>query len=318
MLTMRTTRNLNRRASFVRGTSLMTECLRLNMQRWGGGIVRAVPVACAAFCLLLGHAAWADETSPDSQRDESFDARFGVGLAAGLYRFNSTYQINEADSPPLFVGGEGTIGLDETNVIPIAYGTWNITNRHSLGFSYFSINRDGSALALDEQIGDFEIDGILRASDDSDFYYLNYGYSFLNSDDRFLRGLFGVYTVDLDFRFDAMGDITIDGEPLESGMFSERVTQVAPLPMVGVQFGNRWSERWVTSARVNVVGGSFSDYTGVVVETVIAARRSMTQRLGLVFGWSYFDLDLDIKSEGDEQNVSYGYDGVFLGLDLTF
>lgn len=244
--------------------------------------------------------------------------RFGLGIAGGAMRFNSSYRLQRGSGLPIFVSGEGTLGLDETVLVPIFYGEWNITPRHALGFHYFGVDREGSALAVNQDFGSLSVDGVLRARDQSSFYYLNYSYAFVADEDRFLRGTLGVYTVDLEFVFDAFGDVEIDGNPVTSGMYSETVNQLAPLPMVGVQYANKWTERWLLAARFLFIGGEVNDLSGIIVDVNFAARYNLMKNAGLILGFNYFDADIDIREGNKSQDIAYGYDGLFAGLDFRF
>ena len=105
------------------------------------------------------------------------------------------------------------------NIIPLRliYGQWHFAERHAIGFHYFRIDREGSALAVDRQFDALRINGVLRAQDKSSFYYLNYSYAFQSNEHLLVRGLFGIYTVDLDFQFEGIGEISINVNTVVSG-----------------------------------------------------------------------------------------------------
>ena len=168
--------------------------------------IRSIVITICMFGTACGPAAWCAETGAagDSNVSQLIVGKFGLGIAAGVYRFTSSYRLKLEDRVPIFIDGEGTLGLEETTVLPILYGR-NIAGRHGIGFRYFRIDRKGSDLAIDRQFESLSIDGVLTARDQSSFYQLNYFYAFQSNENLLLRGLVGLYTLDLKFRFDATG-----------------------------------------------------------------------------------------------------------------
>jgi hypothetical protein len=282
--------------------------------------IRAIAITMCMFGAACGPAAWCAETGAagDSNVSQLIVGKFGLGVAAGVYRFTSSYRLKVEDQVPIFIDGEGTLGLEETTAIPILYGTWNIAGRHGIGFRYFRIDREGSDLAIDKQLGSLSINGILTAHDQSSFYQLNYYYAFQSNENLLLRGMIGLYTLDLKFRFDATGEIRVDDTPVASGTYSKKVEQWAPLPMLGLEFWARTGKRWALGSRITLVGGEVNDINGFVVEANLNARYKLAKHLGLIFGVNYFNGDLDIKDTEQDQTIKYGYDGVYLGLDFNF
>lgn len=281
--------------------------------------IGVIAIALAIGIMSSSTALCADgEAMESSNVQQVVPGRFGLGIAGGAMRFNSSYRLQRGSGLPIFVSGEGTLGLDETVLVPIFYGEWNITPRHALGFHYFGVDREGSALAVNQEFGSLSVDGLLQARDESSFYYLNYSYAFVADEDRFFRGTLGVYAVDLEFAFDAFGEIAIDDNPVTSGMYSDKVSQLAPLPMLGVQYANKWTERWLLAARFLFIGGEVNDLSGIIVDVSFAARYNLMKNAGLILGFSYFDADIDIRDGSKSQDIAYGYDGIFAGLDFRF
>ena len=270
-------------------------------------------IACAPVALSseLG-------SSEEVQAQELLTDNFRLGIGGGLFRFNSSYRLSVDDRLPIFIDGEGTLGLEDTTFVPIIYGQWHFAERHAIGFHYFRIDREGSALAVDRQFDALRIKGVLRAQDKSSFYYLNYSYAFQSSEHLLLKGLFGIYTVDLDFQFEGIGEISINDVPVETGKFTSGAVELAPLPMLGLEFWAKASKNWTLGTRFTVVGGEVNDVQAFVVEADVVARYRLAKHVGLVLGVSYFNGDLEITDTDEQKQVTYGYDGVYVGLDFNF
>lgn len=270
-------------------------------------------IACAPVALSseLG-------SGEEAQAQKLLADNFRLGIGGGLFRFNSSYKLGVDDRLPIFIDGEGTLGLEDTTFVPIIYGQWHFAERHAIGFHYFRIDREGSEVAVDRQFDALRINGVLRAQDKSSFYYLNYSYAFQSNEHLLLKGLFGIYTVDLDFQFEGIGEISINDVPVESGRFSSKVEKLAPLPMLGLQFWAKASKNWALGARLTVVGGEVNDLQGFVIEADVTARYRLAKHVGLILGASYFNGDLEITDTDEQKDLTYGYDGVYVGLDFNF
>ena len=106
--------------------------------------------------------------------------------------------------------------------------------------------------------------------------------------------------------------------PVESGRFNSKAEKLAPLPMLGLQFWAKASKNWTLGSRLTVVGGEVNDVQGFVVEADVTARYRLSKHVGLILGASYFNGGLELTNTDEQKQMSYGYDGVYVGLDFNF
>jgi hypothetical protein len=256
------------------------------------------------------------QSAPTS--DDDLNRELVFGIAASVNRFNSSYSVVDSGSLPITVDGESDFGLDESVVSGMLYGSWRISGKHGLGMQLFRIDRQGSTLAFDENFGNLNVNGVVALSDQSKFYYVNYSYTLKEDESIWIKGLIGLYTLDLDMALRAEGEITIGGMPVASGVYEDSVTYTVPAPMFGLQFWARASEKWRLGARLAMVGGTYGDYSAQVFQADISARYKFSEAFGLVTGVNYFDADIDIRKGTETSEIKYGYSGFYLGLDFTF
>ena len=272
--------------------------------------------------LLFGGLALAEDKADDKyawSKSKVIDGRFMLGVGGVVTRFDTNYKITDKSSGvSIFIDGEGTLGLPTTNVSPGFYGLWRITEKHGIGFNYFSSDRDGETLGVDRNFGDLNVTGAVKIFDRSSFYYLNYNYMFADSQTTRVYGFVGLYGLDLELGIEAVGVITEGDEPPRQGFFRDEVNQFAPLPIVGLEFWQAVSPRWALGARFGLIGGRYQDITALVVDALIQSRYRMTENLGLLLGVKYFSGDIDIDEDDLRQEVSYGYDGFYVGLDFNW
>ena len=267
------------------------------------------------FACLLAQQLHA-QAAPTSDDDLNRDLVFGI--AASVNRFDSSYSVQNSGGLPITIDGESDFGLDESVVSAMLYGSWRISGKHGLGMQLFRIDRQGSALAIDKTFGILKVDGVVSLSDQTRFYYVNYSYTLKEDDTIWIKGLLGLYTLDLHMDLKAEGTVTIDGIPIASGVYEDSIVNTIPAPMIGLQFWAKASENWRLGSRFAMVAGSYGDYSVQVFQADISARYKFSERFGLVTGVNYFDADVDIQKETEKTEIKYGYDGFYLGLDFTF
>jgi hypothetical protein len=242
-----------------------------------------------------------------------------VGIAAGLMRFDTNFRFeNPETGRSIFVDAESSLGLPESKVIPLIYGYWRPSERHGLGFGYFSIRRESEILAIDRNFGDLSVNGLARLADDTRFYSLTYNYTLFHDSRAFLFASLGLNVIDLEYRLDAEGEIRLGGELIDSGNFTRPVQQTAPLPMFGLDAWFVITDKWSFGARAAFIAGEVSDIRALVSEARIRVKYSASRNAGLFFGLSYFDGDIKIRKDDLVTDIGYGFDGLILGIDVGF
>ena len=243
---------------------------------------------------------------------------FSLGAGAAIVKFDTKMKFTDKQSgDSVFLDPEGNLDLPERSHVTIFYGGYNFNSRHSIGFSFFGINRQSSVFNFDKTFEDVRVVGDATISDTTNFYELNYAYTLFNDDRSKIKLLAGIYSLDLKYVFEAQGDITIDGIT-ESGSIFEEASVFAPLPLIGLNFWFSFTPEWSMSTKVAFVAGTFNDLSAVVIQTGINAQYKFTKHIGGVIGLASFDADVVIEDSVEKQNINYAYDGLFMGLRFVF
>jgi hypothetical protein len=246
--------------------------------------------------------------------------KFALGIGAAIVWFDTKLKFTDKTKEnfdSIFIDPEGNLDLPEISSVTTYYGVWNINPRHSLGFSFFNVNRESSILNFDETLEDVRIEGEAKLTDTTNFYQLNYGYTFFKDYRSNIKLAAGVYGIDLEYIFEAEGEITVDGVT-ENGEIYEEASVFAPLPMIGLDFWYAFTPRWALATKVTFVIGSYEDVSATVIQAGINAQYRLTDHIGLVFGLASFDAKIDIEDDMEKQEVSYSYDGGYAGVHFMF
>ena len=274
------------------------------------------------LCSILANAPGASAQTTDTGGEQymsPLSRTLSIGVAAGYMRFDSNFKFTDVDSGrSVFVDSEGTLGLPEVKTVPILYGAWRPSQKHGVGFGYFSVRRESELLDIDRNLGDLSVSGSAKLDDNSKFYNLTYNYTLFQDDRAFIAAAVGINVIDLEYLFQATGDITIGDEIVESGIYQESIRQIAPLPTFGVDTWFMITPQWAFGAKATFVAGDVSDVKAIITEASIRAKYTINPNMGLIFGIRYFDADIDISRAKRLDEINYGLDGVFLGIDVGY
>jgi hypothetical protein len=258
-------------------------------------------------------------TMTDGKYSMNVGRKLSVGLGFGYERFDTNFKFTDKSSGrSVYVDAEGTLGLPDTQSVPMIYGYWRASEKHGIGFSFFKIDREATLFAVDENLGDLTLTGKATLSDKTRFYYVSYNYTAYQDARSYVFLSLGLYGLDLKYRLDATGNISFQGVPVASGEFSREVRQFAPLPLIGIDAWFAFTPKWAIGTKVSLVGGRYEDISAAVVETRVRAKYAFNQHLGLYFGINYFQGEIDINEDNQRTEISYGFDGVIVGLDVGF
>jgi len=244
--------------------------------------------------------------------------KFALGAGAAVVKFDTKMKFTDKESGnSVFLDPEGNLDLPEVSHVTTIYGAYNFNQKHSVGFSFFGIYRESSILSFDKTFEDVRVAGDATISDSTNFYQLDYGYTLFNDDRSKIKFIAGIYSLDLKYVFKAEGDITIDGVTI-SGEILEEANVFAPLPLIGLDFWFSFTPKWSMATKVGFVAGSYEDLSAVVLQTGINSQYKFTKHIGGIIGLVSFDADVVIEDDIEKQDISYAYDGLFLGLHFVF
>ncbi len=244
--------------------------------------------------------------------------RFTLGIGAAIVRFDTKIKIKDKSSGNrIFLDPEGNLDLPDTSRVTTIYGMYAFSRRHSAGFSFFSVNRESSVFSFDKTFEDIKIRGNATMSDTTNFYRLDYGYTLFNDNRSQVKLLAGIYSLDLKYVFRAEGDIAVDGVSA-SGEILEEASVFAPLPLLGFDFWFSFTPEWSMATRVNFVTGRYHDLSAVVVQAGMNAQYRFNRHIGGIIGLTSFSADVVIEDNTERQDISYAYDGLYVGIHSVF
>ena len=264
--------------------------------------------------LLFGSMSTGYVCAEQEQIDLYKSSKLALGIGTAIVRFDTNIKIIDKNKGRgTFLDLEGNLDLPEDSTVTTIYGAYQFKPKHSIGFSFFNINRESKIFNIDKTLEEVRVVGNTSITDTTDFYRLDYGYNLFNDTHSKIDLMAGIYALDLSYVFSADGEITIDGVT-ESGFIEEETSIFAPLPLLGLNFRFRITDSWSFATKVAFVTGSHDDLSATVFQTSINALNKVNKHFGFVMGLTYFDADVVIEDDVEKQNISYGYDGAYIGM----
>ena len=260
-----------------------------------------------------------DEGYFEGETTEALSRKLSIGIAGGVMRFDTNFKFTDRSTGrSVFLDSEGSMDLPEVKSIPLMYGFWRPSPKHGLGFAYFSVQRDSELVGIDQNLGDLSVEGRASLNDDTRFYTLAYNYTLFQDSRAFLFASLGITAIDLKYDFDAFGVLSINDVPVATGSYTESLEQFAPIPLIGLDAWFAITKKWSFGARASFVAGDVADVRALILESRIRAKYDFNDNVGLLFGLLYFDGDVTLNDSDIKTEINYGFEGLFLGLDVGF
>lgn len=246
------------------------------------------------------------------------DNSFFIGVGSAIVKFDTNIKVKRDGELPYFIDLEGDLDLPAISYVATIYGGYDFNEKHSLNFAAFGINRQSTLLDFNKNFEDIIlVSANMTLTDKTRFYFVDYGYTFFRDDRSDMTFVVGINGMDLHLVAEGSGQITVLGVT-ESKVLLADANVFVPLPLIGLNFGFSFTPKWRFEAAVSLVGGTHKDITATIGQSSMNFRYKLAKHVGVILGVTYFDADIEIKNDNVLTEVSYGYNGGFLGVHFGF
>jgi hypothetical protein len=189
-------------------------------------------------------------------------------------------------TPGTQVNAESDLGLDSSDVLPLAEITLLPGERHLLRLSGFGMrrraqNRIARQIIFDDQV--YQTGELVNSTLNMTMLGLTYGYSVVKMQQLDIALTFGVQVVEVEANAVVTSRVVRDPE-----------TGVTPLPLAGIEGRYDFTQRWSVEARLQYLSVEFEEIDGSVMDY----RAAITWRKNpyLVFGLGYRSFGVEVDS----------------------
>jgi hypothetical protein len=188
--------------------------------------------------------------------------------------------------------------------------TWRIASNHRLGLQVFQTKRNAEktterTLEFKDQV--IPAGTTLATESKTSFYIANYQYSFIKNDNMELAGVFGLYTANFKFKFNASTPpVDVDA------------STTAPLPMIGLSFDYYVTPQWTVSALAEGLKVKIGDVDGKTYNVGLSTDYMLTRNFGIGIAYSYVDLSVDVTKNGFTGNIGWKMNSILAYAQMRF
>lgn len=225
---------------------------------------------------------WAPQPKPNVVEDK-FRAEVML-LGAG---YDTDLRVDPTlATPGTLINAEDDLGLDDSDLLPLAEITMLPGERHLIRLSGFGMQRSAQkiidrTIVFDDQtyLPGEQVDSTLNVT----MLGLTYGYSIVKMQQLDIALTFGIQVVEVEANAVVRNRVVRDAE-----------TGVTPLPLAGFEGRYDFNERWSAELRLQYLSVEFDEIDGSVMD----ARAAVTWRKNpyLVFGLGYRNFGVEVDS----------------------
>jgi hypothetical protein len=274
---------------------------------------RAPRILVAVMAALAGAARAGDIIQPGEEK-------LTVMLGAFLPAFRTKVEVDGDQNTGDRIDLNRDLGADRNSSGGWFGAEWRFAPKHRLGFTYSRFTLRGErAIDRDLHIGDkvFPIGAELESQLRLELIPITYSYSLIKQDNDELAVTAGIHWDRLSFRVDASASIGGRSAANEASSNAN-----LPLPLFGLRYDHRFSERWSAGATLAAFALKFGEDTFDFQGSLISARLSAEYRFSRHFaaGAALDAFKVNAKaSKGDWHGaMDYGYVGPQLYLLSRF
>ena len=212
---------------------------------------------------------------------------------------------------------EKTLGQDRPDITPRIEAYWRYHPNHSLGFTYYKLDQNGSKIIEEELVFDEEttfLAGEVNSYLNQETLKLDYTYSFYRTNKVELGLSAGLHITEFDFGISGEANtFEPDGTPIGTGVFAKTGVDVtALLPVVGFKLNYNFTPRTRLLYKTDIFALRFDKYKGSLVDTGIMVEYQAWKHVGIGGGLN----SIQIQAESDEDNGTVGFQNRVLGAQL--
>jgi opacity protein-like surface antigen len=245
-------------------------------------------------------------------QSDPLNGKFSFRIGAQAFtKASTTIRI---DSATLGIGTEFNLedatNLEEDVTVGRLDGLYRFTDRHSVAFSYYNIERTGSRtlnIDIDWNGVTFPIGIGVESQFNEKIVDLSYGYTFLNRPNATLAATAGLHVISFDTSLRAL-----------NGSITRSNSTDAPLPVFGLSGQYRFADKWRFVGSLKVFSFDFDEYDGTFTDLVLSVEHDTWDRFGFGFGLNSFGLDVSASDSNLSGSIDTDFDSFLIYIKGHF
>jgi len=256
--------------------------------------------------------------APFSLADEELPDKMQLRVGGYFLADQSTDLLVRSHGLGATINVQDLFNMKEQNQVFRLNGFYRFTPKHSIEFSWYSINNSSATNeGLEFEWGDMNISakGSLDTHLNTDIYKINYVYSFYHSPELEAGIDIGLHITKMDIGFS--GSYSVDGNI--SDATAESVKTTAPLPVIGFRFKYNITPALSVLYATDFFFITYEQISGAMTDTLVSLDYRFTDHLGAGIGFNSTRMRL-LDEREDDQSIYIQHDvaGGLAYATLTF
>ena len=264
----------------------------------------------AVIVSLFACPSFAAETAEEAG-DQGDGTKFSIAdftFRVGFYDISSSTKIR-VDALGGLIGTtidlENDLNLDETKSTSYLSVGWRMSGRHHLELEQFKLSRSGlETLSAQIEFGDqvFDIGATVNSFFETKITRLSYSYVVRDTEKSMVALSAGLHRTSLAVGIsDIMANFNADPVAIAEA--------TAPLPVIGVDAGWKFNERWSITGRAQIFRLKIAEYSGRLNHATVRIEYDPFKYVGFGVGYDMFSMGLDIERDLWNGSVTYSFQG---------
>ena len=237
--------------------------------------------------------------------------KFKISLGVmNVINFETEMQIAPKDAPVgVRINTKDQLHMqNDTNVLRLD-GYYRFNNTHSIDFSYFSVNSNGTTSDAITWDGNDIVSANINSFFNMDIYKLNYIYSFYHNDKVELALTVGLHITAVELGIFAYG--TVNG--IDDSTYKSDTSLTVPLPVLG--FKGEYTiidKRLFVNYKADYFYLAFDDYKGALVTTALNIEYHFIDNFGVGLGYNVNTMRIEANGNNARVDVTNTLSGFML------
>ena len=234
--------------------------------------------ACQALAMMYPTHSLAEDMAKDtSELPDRFMMRGGANF---IWNADTNMRLSGERGIGAIINYGDTLKGEETATVPRVDAYFRFNDKHSIGFTWYRVGRDGLN-AIDRSIDfgnvTFPIGAAVQSSLNISLYELYYNYSFYHNEKVELAASAGFYITEISGSLTA---VTTVGSLINAGTKSAS-DLLAPLPQFGFLMRYYITPRLNTELRANIFYVNVGSWTGSLADLYIGMEYRLFKHFGI-------------------------------------
>jgi hypothetical protein len=248
----------------------------------------------------------------DADANPIFTNRVVFGVGAFWANTDAVIGAEDLDSPLKAEIDFDDLGLDETQVSPMAYALLRLGHRWRIELDYTNIEQDGSGFVDSVDVGGITVPVGATANSylNTRFISTRLGFSFVRNETLELGISAGVSAASI--------EAGVSGSIEGVGSASGDVSADVPLPSIGVYGTLALTKKLSIGGRAGLFSIEVGDDSGDLQDFFASIDYFFTKNIGIGVAYKYIDIDVKIKEDAYRQLYNITQSGPVAYLSIGF